>query len=180
MKKAFATKLALIATALLLTAGTASAKDVDGKFGVGFSQSISGTSGLGLNYWVGNFKIGGGLGVDMFLPKDGDGTTNLGFHLHGLYAIARAQNVNLNLGLRVNLWYADPGAADSITTFGVEIPIEVEYWFDDHFSITGHTGIIFDIIGDKGDASGKGRGEGSAIGIGNGDFSGGVGFNFYF
>jgi hypothetical protein len=180
MKNAFIRKLVFALAALLLLGSTASAKDMGGRFGVGFAQNLtSNVTGLGINYWAGHLKIGGSLGFDLFSPKEGDMQSNLDFAIHALYAIARAQNVNLNAGVRFLLGFQDPGAGDSITGFGFEIPLEVEYFFDDHFAITGHVGLAINIIGEDGSPL-SGRGEGFEIGFGQGGFSGGVGFNMYF
>lgn len=185
MTKAIFSKVTVALLILGLGAGAASAKDMGGKFGIGLNQSLTGGStGLAANYWIGNFKLGAILGFDIFSPNaDGaDPATNLDFGVQGLFAIARANNVNLNTGLRFTLGFVDTGVAnaDTQTSFGFEIPLEAEYFFDDHFSILGHVGLVINIIPEEGDAFGSGLTDGIQFGFGTGGFSGGVGFNFYF
>jgi hypothetical protein len=172
---------ALAVAALMTSATPAEAKDMSGKFGVGLNQSLtSGITGLGLNYWIGNLKLGGLLGMDFFFPDSGDSEYTIGLGIQALYAIARAEDVNLNFGLRVNLGIADPGAADTTVGVQFDIPLEAEYFLSDHFSFFGHVGLTLTIIGEDGNPLAPGSGQGVGFGVGRGGFSGGVGFNFYF
>lgn len=166
----------------------ASAKDMNGKFGVGLSQSLtSGVTGLGLNYWIGNLKLGTIFGMNFFFPDTDDPKNNnesdvqstVVIALQALYAIARADDANLNFGLRFNMGIRDPGAADTIFGVQFDIPIEGEYFLSEHFSLYGHVGITLTIIGEDGNPLAAGN-QGFNLGIGDGGFSGGAGFNFYF
>ncbi len=173
--------LAALAMVGLLTAGgNAMAKNMDGHFGVGVNQSLNASvTGIGLNYWIGNIKAGIIAGVNYFKPDSGDGQMQVRLALQGLYAVARATNANLNVGLRFNLGMNSKVAPDT-TGFGFEIPIEAEYFLSDHFSILGHAGLAIDIIGKDGSPLMPGAGKGLNIGFGSAGFSGGVGFNFWF
>lgn len=173
--------LALALTTTLALSAPATAKDMGGKFGVGLNQSLTGgVTGLGLNYWIGNLKLGGIFGMNFFFPDGQDTVSTVVIGLQGLYAIARADDVNLNFGLRFNMGINDPGAAD--TQFGVQfdIPLEAEYFLSEHFSLFGHVGLTMTIIGDDPNPLAPGVTKGFNLGVGQGGFSGGAGFNFYF
>ncbi|NUN14515.1 MAG: hypothetical protein HUU55_12875 [Myxococcales bacterium] len=175
--KRLATLFACLMVLALVT--SAQAKDMDGKFGVGYSQSLTGgASGLGLNYWAGDLKIGAILGIDFFSPDGGDSETNLKLGLQGLYAIARSNDANLNFGLRVNIGVAS--AAETAFGLQFDLPLEGEYFLSDHFSLYGHVGLTVTIVGEDGNPLAPGKGKGFGIGVGDGGFSGGAGFNFYF
>ena len=179
---------ALFLCVLLATSGPALAKDMGGKFGVGFNQSLtSGVSGLAFNYWAGNLKLGGLVGMNFFFPDTGDTVTAVQLGIQALYALARSTDANLNFGLRVNLGIADAGsppvgAPDPGTTVGVQfdIPVEGEYFLSDHFSFYGHVGLTLTIVGSDGNPLSPGAQKGVGFGVGQGGFSGGAGFNFYF
>ena len=154
----------------LVLGGNALAVDTDGKFGVGGNASLSesGVSGLGLNYWVGHLKVGVITGFEMQSPAEGDSTTKLDLAVHGLYAVSRSKDANLNTGVRINLIDL-VGAKGTETTFGLEVPIEAEFWVTNHVTITAHAGLSIYMPEDN-----------TVIRLGAPGFNGGAGFNFYF
>ena len=168
--------LALSLMGLLLVGQNALAVDTDGKFGIGGNASLSqqGVTGLGLNYWVGHLKVGAITGFSMVSPSEGDSTTNMSVALHGLYAVARSKEANLNTGLRINMRDliasgGAEGAAEQDMTLGFEVPIEAEFWVTEHVTITAHVGLSIDMPTDT-----------TIISLGGPGFNGGAGFNFYF
>ena len=175
---------ALLLTVAIALSAPAHAKDMRGKFGVGLNQSLtSGVTGIGLNYWIGNLKVGGIFGMNFFFPDGGgDVESTVLIGLQGLYAIARADDANLNFGLRFNMGIADPGAADTVFGVQFDIPLEGEYFLSEHFSLYGHVGLTMTIIGDDPNPLEHNvvHAKGFNLGVGDGGFSGGAGFNFYF
>lgn len=186
--------LALVITSMVGLSGPASAKDMNGKFGVGLSQSLTsslpgnGVTGIGLNYWIGNLKLGTIFGMNFYFPDAGDVRSTVLIAVQALYAIARADDVNLNFGLRFNMGIdagapaTPPATGTADTLFGVQfdIPIEGEYFLSEHFSLYGHVGVTLTIIGTDGNPLMPGTPKGFNLGIGQGGFAGGAGFNFYF
>ena len=169
-----------VATVFVLASTTASAKDMGGKFGVGYEQNLTGSAGgLNVQYWFGNLSLGMLLGLDYFKPDSGDSTMTFNLAPHVLYAVARSNEANLNMGIRLPIGIMDPGAGDTQFGLQIELPIVGEYFFSDHFAIFGQVGLVFELpVGDQNVLSGRAKGFG--VGIGGAAFSGGAGFNFYF
>ncbi len=149
--------LALATVAPLAFAGTANAKDVGGKFGLGGQAEFGANgapSGLSLRYWISDLGLEANLGLRMTgESSDGadDGTTALGLGIHLLYNFARANDTNMFASAGVNLGLID---ADSTV---IAVRLGVEHFFTDHFSVGGHVGLGID-LGDQfvfslGDAS---------------------------
>jgi hypothetical protein len=159
------------------------ARDMDGKLGIGYGQGLSqtGVSGLAIEYWVGYVKIGALVGFDMWVPDQGEGTTEVKAAVHVLYAVARARNANLNIGIRGNAGFQLFGDEEA-TGFGIELPIEAEYWLAEHVSLTGHVGLTIDLLDGEANPllAESTAGEGIRLGLGAAGFAGGVGFRFYF
>jgi len=177
----------------ILTSGTALAKDMNGKFGVGYDQSLGGMSGLNLKYYLGDVAIWTTFGFDYFKPDPGDDRMGFAAAIGGIYNFARSEQANLGIGLRANFGFRNAGAmngSDGSFQFNMELPLVAEFFFTDHFSIHAGTGILLVIVPAKGrsldvddstsgvtsSASTKGIG----VGIGNGSLIGNAGFTYYF
>jgi len=100
MRQFSTTCLALFAL-LIITPG-ASAKDLDGRLGLGIEQSIAGVSGLTLRYWPSaRLSLRSTLGgsVASGLGEDGDEIgSSIGVSFGVIYNIARSLHANLGLG----------------------------------------------------------------------------------
>ena len=92
--------LALATVAPLALAGTASAKDMKGRFGVGGQLDTGNTDGLSLKYWVSDLGFQGILGYQM-VGESGtdtkDNTSEFDLTLRLLYNIARANDTAFGL-----------------------------------------------------------------------------------
>jgi hypothetical protein len=200
--------LGLLAAAMLLPA-PAEARNMKGKFGLGFQQTLLGARGLGLSYWAAkrlsiDLVLGAGFVVS---DKDEDGDRTSGITILGAlglkFALVSAKFCNLSLGLKFDLgWanrlpYEDAGgnvrSDKNVVQWGLEIPLEVEFFLTDIFSITLGTGFTFTMVPDS---PGGGEWEqnilyetglgytketGSlGIGLGVGSLFGQAGFTFYF
>ena len=157
----------IAATAIIFGLGTANAADTDGKFGVGYDQSLSGgVSGLALNYWVGDIKMGATIGLGM---TTGDaGVTVLDAAVNFGYAIAGNDTASLQVGLGVNITDALGELGDM--GLGIDLGLEMEIWLNANVSVTGHAGLAVDGL----------TADAMNIALGAGGFNGGVGINWYF
>ena len=166
----------LLCLAVVALCAPASAKDMSGKFGVGFDQTLGGVTGLNLRYFIGDFCIRGVIGVDFFRPSGGDSSVGVDFALGAMYNFGRTDVVNVGVGVVVDLGWRNQaamsqtrlrceheivngkdtgaqictqeqvGGSGSSIQFNVEVPIVVEYFFSDHFSIHLGTGLVFVIV----------------------------------
>ncbi len=178
--------LATVATMTLL-ATTASAKDTDGKFGLGYDQSLGGVSGLTARYWIGDIGIQGILGVDFVKPDAGDSKMAFLFGLGAIYNFAKSEHANLGVGLNIDLGYANKGymKGDASFQFNVAIPLRFEYFFSDAFAINLATGLTVAIIPEKGRVLGDAQNIASdkkdlGFRFGAGSLFGNAGFTYYF
>jgi hypothetical protein len=153
----------------LLVGTAADARDMNGKFGIGYSQTLGGVSGIQLKYYVQDFVIEGTFGFDLFKPSSLDVRTGVKGSVGVVYNFARFEIANLGVGVRADIGWrngasvgaslakacVDAGgvAADcqknnpgsSVWQFNVEIPLIAELYFTDHFAVNLSTGVLFTI-----------------------------------
>ena len=135
---------------------------VDGKKGLGFTQAIGGPGSFAFNYGTGNLAIEGILGIDYNSPKDGDAAKAIKLGAGAHFLALRAEKAAWSVGGRVNIGNGDVGT-ESVTNFGLDIPMRV-YWFaDEHVSIHAEGGISVQMVGDKGSLFVPGAVEGNII-----------------
>lgn len=184
-------KIGLLLGALMLLSGTAMAKDLNGKFGLGYNQYLGGAQGLAVKYWIGDIGINAAIGLDFVKPDSGDSSMGFDFALGGVYNFARSDQANLGVGLIVDLGFKNKqamGGGDSSFQFNFEIPLAFEYFFSDHFAVNLATGLVIAYIPKNGstlsakNATGVGAGAPKDLGIhfGAGSLFGTAGFTFYF
>lgn len=122
---------------------------VDGKKGLGIAKAVGGPTGLAFNYGTGNLAIEGILGIGYASPDGGDAAKNINFGAGVHFMALRAEKAALSAGGRLALGMGDVGG-ESITQFGLDIPVRV-YWFaDEHFSLHFETGIAVVMHPEKG------------------------------
>ena len=197
--------------ALLLLPGRTEAKNVQGKLGFGYQLTLAGAQGFSLTYWAAErFAMQVLAGAEFRLDKKNEVNSTIHFGLGGRYVLMSTRYANLSIGLRAvmayapNLWTyssvlrCSPDGEDSVcveetsrTTetnvlqFGVELPIEVEYFFSDSFSIMLGAGAMAVFVPKAGavlNPIGLGavhQAEHKGIGIGTGAVFGAAAFNFY-
>jgi hypothetical protein len=179
------------------------AKDMNGKFGAGYQQSLGGVSGLNIKYWLQDIGIDVTLGMGFVIPDKGDSAMTFKTAIGGIFSFARSEFANLGIGARINLGFknkaamekaamggtdAAMGGTDSSFQFGIEVPLVAEYFLSDHFAINGQVGFTLSMIPEDGCTTdlpteyGKtDDAKSTGIGIGNGGgVFGGTGFTFYF
>jgi hypothetical protein len=164
--------LALATVAPLALAGTASAKDMKGRFGVGGQLDTGNTDGLSLKYWVSDLGFQGILGFKMEGESGTDtkdNTSEFDLTLRLLYNIARANDTNLYAGAGVSLALYGGGDAvpDRDAGVFVDVVLGVEHFFTDYFSVAGQVGLHIN------------TGERFSLNIGDTQ-SWGTAFHFYF
>jgi hypothetical protein len=167
---------------LLLGSGTALARDLNGAIGVGGTTSLTGATGIALNYFfTPKFGIEGVFGLNVFSPDGGDSTTELNVGASVLYNLWSADNVMLHADGSIALNYIDE--ADSGTQFAFGGGLRGEYFVTQNFSLFVETGLIVSIIPETGDHLEDnlpgGLMEGTLIGI-NTDVYGNGGFTVWF
>ena len=194
---------------MLCSVAPAWAENVDGKLGIGFEETLTGTAasqlgalrdssgkitaatlpdlrpaGLALRYYIGNIGIEAIVGAGWHLP-DHKAMETAGFVSLGvLYNVFRAPSVNLALGARVLTGWArldgSSGSAEAMRV-GVtgEIPLRVEYFFAPAFAIAGAVGPVLSFNRSRTNPL-TGATNSFDVAIARGDFSGGIGFSYYF
>lgn len=153
----------------LLVATPALARDMNGKFGIGYSQTLGGVSGLHVKYFVKDVLIEGTVGFDLFKPKDLDPRTAVKGAVGVFYNFARFEVANLGVGARVDVGWrngeavtatarascrsdgSDAATCDAIrrgSTWQVnlEIPLLAEVFFTDHFAVNVQAGVLFTFV----------------------------------
>ncbi|MEC8024376.1 MAG: hypothetical protein VX223_10610 [Myxococcota bacterium] len=200
----------IVVLALLTLASPASAKDMNGKFGVGYTQTIGGVGGFSFRYWA-TRSIGLELDFGLsFVNSDGDRSTTEFVAAVGLfYALVQHRSTNLLIGVRGDIGFRSQPAASTpvlvadgidnqsasttseasggILQFNLEFPLMVEYFFTDTFAINLTVGIVLIFVPDGGTTVLNTLGPGTvaatdtfAVGIGAGGLLGSAGFTFYF
>lgn len=174
-------RLLLAFATIALCASSAHAVDLDGKKGLGYTQTIAGVNGLNFQMGVGNLILEGVLGLTQASEKDADqGLMNLGLGLGAHFQALRAEKAAWTVGGRLNIGYNQPPVkdADAITEFGISIPTRVMWFPNKHISFHVETGIDIKIPGEDGPVLGSVVGaEGTAFVLF--DISSGLGMTFW-
>lgn len=184
----------LLVVLLAIPLGSASAKEMDGRFGIGLEQSLAGVTGLSMRYFASEaLAIHTALGVDITIIE-GKASAGVAGSAGVALQLARSQHAHLWIGLRGALGYrsldafriTDPSATDSDLHFALEIPLGLEVWVSDNFSLGASTGILINIV-PGGGAQLHGEGAGSSappgsvgIGIGAGSVTATIAVMYYF
>ncbi len=200
--------LGLLAAAVLLAATPATAKDLNGRFGVGGARSSLGQEGFAFKYWIGHLGVQAIVGMQRQMAKQswpdpanpdstfkGDDVTQfLEAGMRVMFNAARAKDVNLYIGGGIGIasMSFEPANSDdpaqkelSWTEVGLELLLGAEYFLSNHFSIQAEVGIPIRFPGEEGPAIGAGAGNpplaGEGFGVRVGQVAAwGAGFNFYF
>lgn len=199
---------AVLSLACAVMSAPALAHNVDGKLGIGFEETLTSigsrqwfgsqgasaslstrpvpdipASGLAVRRYFGNLGIEGVVGLVSHWPSGHPAEVATFLSVGALYNVVRAPSVNLAIGVRLMGSLArsnDEGVAGA-WRYGMaaEIPIRVEYFFSPNFAIAGAVGPTLAV-----NSSGRNPLTGSSgsldLALTHGDFSGGVGFSYYF
>ncbi len=185
--------------AALLVAAPATAKDLNGRFGVGAGTTLQGNPGLSFKYFVGH------LGVNLMTSytrlsteqvvgeQTGDHVQQeYGGALRVLFNAARAKDTNLYLGAGFDFAsISDKQATGDETSWkeiGFELVMGAEHFFGNHFALYFETGAPIRLASDDaGSAIGRISGGNNMLGGKGSSFQLGAmaphlasGFAFYF
>ena len=191
-----------LSLALLLLSTQVSAKNLQGRLGLGLEQSVSGISGLTVRYWSWDrlglhATLGGGLAAGLGENADEVGT-DIGFSAGLIYNVARALHANLGFGVRAAIGMKNeamrnasvpaggtPLSGDELQ-FNIELPLIIEYFLSESFSVSVSSGFLLAFIpadgalltpkGNAGSTTPKTIG----VAIGAGSITGSLGAVFYF
>ncbi len=201
MKLSTWTFVTLLLTSLLLTE-RAEAKNLQGHLGLVLEQSISGISGMTVRYWSGDrvgihATLGGGLSAGVGENQDQVGSS-LGLSAGMVYNVARSLHANLGVGVRAAIAMRNEALRNALSSstgdtregddlqFNIELPIVIEYFLSESFSVSVSTGILLAFIPEEGAVvTPKGNGSESVpktigVGIGAGSITGSLGAVYYF
>ncbi len=138
-------KLLLLTAVLVLAfAVTSTAKDLTGRFGLGYYES---DAPVGIRYWV-NEKIGidAGIGfqsIDGFMDADGDNTsaTNVWFSFGIPYVVYPTERANFMFRPGVLFGIFDEDYFDPKTEITIQLHLVAEVFFGDNFSLEAAHGL---------------------------------------
>lgn len=170
--------------AAVLAAGPAQARDMTGRFGVGYDQSLGGITGISGRYQAArNFGIQAIFGFDTFSAETGAGDvseTTIELGLRGTIGLAFTETTNLGVifGVDILNQSAEAGGVDSSSTdVALEAGMSVEYFFNNMLSVHGEGGLVI-FTGDGTDT--VIGGPPMDVGIARPDLFGSAGFTFWF
>lgn len=187
----------------------AGAKDMNGKFGIGFTQTLGGVSGLGARYWATRrWGIEAVVGASLLDADALRVSTDILVAVGVFYGLIQHRHANLSIGFRVDLGIrarpnvarertsvigdavdtegGPPGPAETTVQINLELPLMVEYFFSDSFSIHMAVGLVAIFVPDDGlvlETTGAGAVSDTVdfgFGFGSGGLLGTAGFTFYF
>ena len=188
----------LLCALLTAIASPARAVTVDGKWAIGFEETLTGipdpsdedsilaaipASGLAAHWFVGNWDFEAVVGARAQIA--GGSTQAAAFLSLGAHTfVFRAPRANLSVGLRLISGYGpvfnnDTGERDNSYGFSVEVPLRTLFFLSDHFAISGAVGPMLAIEPKTGNPLTGGR-DALKVHLFKGGFSGGVGFAFLF
>lgn len=141
------------------------AKDMQGRAGVGIEETLGGVSGLTLRYWPGQsfgVSLTAGAKIVRYEGESAKGDTEFKFATlvstsAGFMAnIGRSLHANLSVGARISIGFLSDETNDIVPAeasrvqFSVELPLQLEFFLSDAFSISVATGVLFAFIPDEG------------------------------
>jgi hypothetical protein len=161
-----------VAAALLLVSGSAGAKDLSGRVGVGYQNTLPGTgSAISARYWVNqNVGIQGDLGLLFSDPKTGDSSNNFGLGVAGMYAFVNEPNLHLygTGGLSFgSVAVPGPTGVDDKTAIGLDLGIGTEFFLSGlpNLGLTTEFGLQYVTVSDVGNTLSLGGADFATLGI---------------
>lgn len=199
--------LTLLSVSALVGVSTpALAVTVDGKWGVGFEETLTGiadptdddtalvaipASGLAIHKYIGDIDLEAIVGARARIALNGptDWRTFLSLGVH--YFAFRAPRANLSAGARIIGGMHRPIDIGTQTSrplswgFTFEVPLRAMFFLSDHFAISGSVGLVAALERQSSDpdvVAGNpltGGSDAVKVNLFKGGFSGGLGFTFF-
>ncbi len=193
MMRRFWLMLSVLLVAFVVPLSSAQGKNMNGKFGFGFQRTMLDVAGFSFNYWTTpKLSLQVVVGTGFVLNANNDNATTV-LASGGLkYVLFSTKYANLSVGARADIAWASTVTSEgqpnsnNVTQWGVELPLEVEFFFSDSFAVNLATGATFTMVPSEGallTPAGLGavaEPEYKGIGIGTGSLFGHAGFSFYF
>lgn len=185
---------AVVAAVTLLPSQQVEAKPMEGRFGVGLERTLGGATGLALRFFAADsFALVATAGLDITMVGD-EVSAGVAASLGAMFHVARSDHAHFAVGARLTLGYRsldafrliDPTATGTDIDIAIEVPIALEIWLSNHFSLTVSTGILIDFVPSsgaqlRGDGAGSNAPEGAiGIGLGAGSITATLGAIYYF
>ena len=200
----------LIVSLLLCHSAISEAKDMNGKFGLGYTQTLGGVSGVSFRYWAGRkLSIETVFNVEVIDRNSLRSSTSVQGAVGIFYSIVQHRHANLSVGVRADVGFrtsptegqqtvsvgdavdtevqsVTAEASESTVHVNLELPILAEYFFSDSFSVNMAVGLVAVFVPDEGSILST-NGPGATVtrdefgfGIGAGGLLGSAGFTYYF
>ena len=192
----------------LLLASPALALDLSGRYGIGYEETLTSVGarqmaevvsastvsntvtpdvragGLSFRWWLGNVGLEAIAGLSLRVPDKAPTEVGGFVSVGALYNLVRTPRVNLSVGGRLLTGVARANNANDNagpwrTGFAVEIPLRVEYAFTDQFAIGAAVGPTISWSSAQRHPL-TGAQNALDVSLTRGDFSGGLGFTYYF
>ena len=198
-RRLFPLAAAVALAAFAALGASAHAKDLNGRLGVGLEETIGGATGFAVRYFVSEgVGLTSTLGVDITLVDGEDGQSKVATGFVGSFGIAvhfaRSLHAHLGFGVRATFGYRsleaaqliDPSATSTDLQVALELPLLLEFFLSDHFSVGASTGFILNFVPKSGSSlptSGAGgtRTPGAiGIGVGAGSIGATLAVLYYF
>lgn len=173
---------AVVVGVMLGAAGVAEAKDLTGRVGVGYENTLIGGPGSSLSgvsarfYPTSTLFVGGVLGFQSISPDEGDTQTSFGLGVNTGYVFIDEPNLNFYGGAGLSFGSVsavDPGSGDTEgkTALGLNVGAGMEFFFVGlpNLGFCAAYGLEYGSVDDLG----------SSMSIGGGDF-GQFGIRYYF
>lgn len=152
--------LVAASAAAALASPPCGAKDLQGRLAVGVEQTLAGTSGVAVRYFLTEgLGLTSTVGLDLAFVDDVDAVATGFTGSVGLLAhFARSLHAHLAFGARATVGWrnlasrqlADPDATASDLQLALEFPLALEFFLSDHFSVSAATGVLITFVPDSG------------------------------
>lgn len=162
----------------LLVVRDAGAKDMNGRWGVGAAQTLSGVRGADFTYWAGRLALTGTINLWLGFPEDDDAFFKPDIAIGAFFPLLANDQAELSLGGRASF-----AKAHDDNQLALEVPLRIEWYPTDHVSFHGEVGVVFESVPKSrilNSAGGSPAYDGTGIIIGGTLLAAGVGFSFYF
>jgi hypothetical protein len=163
----------------LVAARDATAKDMNGRWGIGAARTLGGVQGVDVTYWAGRLGLTGTANLWIGFPDEPqDSFFKPALAAGVFFPFVASEHAELSIGGRVNL-----AIAHGDTQLALEAPLRLEWYVTDHLSLHGEVGVVIELVPEDRLLAGAGTvggADGTGIVVGGSHLSAGAGFSFFF